>query len=48
MMLLAPARLSITTFCANISDSFTPMMRPTMSIAPPGAAGTTRRIGRSG
>jgi len=47
-MLAAPGRLSITTVCATSSDSFWPMMRPVTSEPPPGANGTTMRIGRSG
>src|SRR4051812_39883993 len=38
----------MTTFCASTLESFWPIRRPTTSTAPPGATGTTRRMGRSG
>src|SRR5256712_665258 len=44
----APPRFSITTVCPRFSDSAGTTLRVTMSVPPPGAAGTTRRIGRAG
>src|SRR5438552_13835820 len=44
----APPRFSITTVCPRFSDSAGTTLRVTMSVPPPGAAGTTRRIGRVG
>jgi len=48
MMPPAPPRFSITTVCPRFSDSAGTTLRVTMSVPPPGAAGTTRRIGRVG
>src|SRR5713101_3428054 len=44
----APPRFSITTLCPRLSCSAGTTLRVTMSVPPPGAAGTTRRIGRAG
>src|SRR5262245_61866465 len=44
----APPRFSITTACPRFSDSAGTTLRVTMSVPPPGAAGTTRRIGFAG
>src|SRR5258708_1728874 len=44
----APPRFSITTVWPRFSDSAGTTLRVTMSVPPPGAAGTTRRIGRVG
>src|SRR6267378_5002118 len=48
MMPPAPPRFSISTFCPRFSDSAGTTLRVTMSVPPPGAAGTTSRIGRAG
>src|SRR5574341_2682332 len=45
---LAPGRLSTTTCCPSASLSFTPMVRASVSVLPPGANGTTNRTGRVG
>src|SRR5882672_7716494 len=44
----APPRFSITTVCPRFSDNAGTTLRVTMSVPPPGAAGTTRRIGLVG
>src|SRR5262245_57431810 len=44
----APPRFSTSTCCPRFSDSAGTTLRVTMSVPPPGAAGTTRRIGRAG
>src|SRR5215813_12737954 len=43
-----PARLSTTTVCLRVSLILAPTVRPVMSVAPPGANGTTTRIGFAG
>src|SRR5262249_19904721 len=47
-MLAAPGRLSITNVCPSVSPSLAPNARAMMSEPPPGAYGTTKRIGRDG
>jgi hypothetical protein len=44
----APARLSITTGCLSITESFSPTMRASASVLPPAPKGTTMRSGLSG
>src|SRR5260221_922313 len=44
----APARLSTTTDWPKLALNFCAMMRPMVSIPPPGANGTINRIGRVG
>src|SRR4029077_19844923 len=44
----APPRFSITTVWPRFSDRAGTTLRVTMSVPPPGAAGTTRRIGLPG
>src|SRR5256886_4066623 len=48
MVPLPPARFSTTTGCFHASPIFCPMVRATMSVPPPGANGTIRRMGRDG
>src|SRR5688572_2828708 len=48
MMLAAPGLFSITTDLPRRSCSFCATMRDTMSVVPPGAIGSTNRIGLSG
>src|SRR5688572_9923517 len=48
MLPATPTRLSMTTGCFHASDSFCPSVRPMMSDVPPGANGTTMRIGLAG
>ena len=44
----APGRLSTTTVWPRLSDSFVPITRAAKSVVPPGAYGTSMRIGRAG
>src|SRR2546427_5226907 len=44
----APPRFSITTGCPRLSASAGTKLRAVMSVPPPGAAGTIRRIGLAG
>src|SRR5258706_15284183 len=44
----APERLSTTTDWPKLALNFCAMMRPIVSIPPPGANGTINRIGRVG
>jgi hypothetical protein len=44
----APPRLSTTTGLPSASDSFCAITRPVMSVPPPGANGTMKRIGLAG
>jgi hypothetical protein len=46
--LLAPGRFSMTICCPMLSDICCPSARATMSTLPPGASGTTRRMGFAG
>src|SRR5258708_37203855 len=48
MVPLPPARFSTTTGCLHGSVSFCPLVRATMSVPPPGANGTIRRMARDG
>src|SRR5262245_45973818 len=48
IVLPAPGRLSTTTDCPHCSVSASATIRPTMSLPPPGASGTTTRTGLRG
>ncbi|MNT63855.1 hypothetical protein D3C72_2017020 [compost metagenome] len=45
---LPPGRLSTTTDCFQRVVSFSPTVRASVSLNPPGVYGTTMRIGLSG
>src|SRR5688572_8652745 len=47
-MVPAPGRFSTTTCCPRYSDTFGATARAVMSVPPPGADGTTKRIAREG
>src|SRR5688500_17940044 len=48
MIVLAPGRLSTTIVALMRLRSFSPILRATVSVAPPGGYGTIRRIGLDG
>src|SRR5690349_24725115 len=48
MLPFAPVRLSMTTCWPRPSEIFCPSVRANVSVLPPGAKGTTKRIGLVG